>query len=126
MQKALELYYDANGSYPNTASVPHGTCASYGSYARTGAGGYIPGLAPQYMGILPIDPSGRVSALGAAVGCNVGQACYVYYSNGAHYKIITACTIEHTVPTTDPFYDPVHPTYAYMVCDSDLATCNSW
>lgn len=68
---ALELYYDARGSYPSTGGVWRVACpyptggvlpsAWYG-YTRSGSTGYIPDLAPTYIPILPIDPGGQCIA----------------------------------------------------------------
>jgi len=107
MQTAVELYYDDHSSYPSTSTQWWGECDTYGSHALTGATGYIPNLAPAYMGKLPLDPLGH-NANGA--GC-----CYLYISNGTDYKLLAHCTPETGYSTTDYFYDPLRPTWAWQV-----------
>jgi len=79
LQVALELYAsDHGGAYPLTsASAPPalwGNCSSFGSRPNTGATGWIPGLAPAYMPVLPTDPSQTEP-----------YRCYTYRSNGTDY-----------------------------------------
>lgn len=95
--KALELYYDTNGSYPSTGNGWWGNCASYGGYGTSGPSGYIPNLAPTYIPALPLDPK--------YVGTH---GCYLYNSNGADYKLLAHFTVETLcpVPSSDPFWDP--------------------
>src|SRR5680860_400779 len=58
---ALEMYYDDHGSYPLTQSPRWWTVCTngYDPTARetSGPNGYIPNLAPQYISVLPIEPS---------------------------------------------------------------------
>ncbi len=57
VEKALALYYISNnGTYPSTGSQHWGVCSDYGSKTTSGAGGYIPDLAPTYIPVLPTDP----------------------------------------------------------------------
>lgn len=125
MQKALELYYNENGAYPNSGGWRGGgsTCA-YGPYPTTGATGYIPSLAPQYIGVLPLDPR---PATKASPCTNIGQSCYLYNSNGTDYKLISHCGFEGTFPApNEPFYDPIRPTWGIMVCNQGGAGCSVW
>ena len=61
LRTAIELYYNTNGSYPSTgATIPSWRGAlSYGSYG-TGSTGYIPGVVPNYIAVLPLDPKGTL------------------------------------------------------------------
>lgn len=76
IQIALELYYDKYGSYPSTGgtgSWKGGNCITPlgGPFPNTGATGWIPNLAPEFMSILPNDPKPG--------GMYV---CYIYTANG--------------------------------------------
>ncbi|MEO8065695.1 MAG: type II secretion system protein [Candidatus Doudnabacteria bacterium] len=96
---ALAVYYDANNAYPTTSGSWWGNCIGYGAHGTTGASGWIPNLAPTYIGQLPGD----------AIPPNTGK-CYLYQSNGTDYKILAYLTVENCpVPTTDPLYDPARP-----------------
>lgn len=106
VETALEMYYDSNNAYPSNGTW-WGECDSYGSHPLSGSNGYAPNLAPTYMSQLPLDPKGH-NANGA--GC-----CYLYYSNGADYKLLAHCTPETGYSSTDPFYDPVRPTWAWQI-----------
>ena len=107
MQVALEMYYDDHGAYPSV-STWWGECSDYGSHALSGSNGYIPNLAPTYMAQLPLDPRGHNA--GGCTGC-----CYLYYSNGVNYKVLAHGTPETGYLTTDSFYDPIRPTWAWQV-----------
>lgn len=66
VNKAVQLYYADNGSYPNTSS------------AWSGIGGqsnYVPGLVPTYISALPSQPT-------------ITSTVYMYISNGPDYKLI--------------------------------------
>lgn len=102
IRNALELYASSNDfTYPSTGGIANwrGTCATYGSYSNTGAGGYIPNLAPTYIAVLPTDPNPSASN------------CYVYTSNGVGYKFLVLRTIEGVscppLPSSFGFYDPL-------------------
>ncbi len=108
LQTALELYYSDNNAYPSTGGVWYGNSPNAGS--RTN---YIPGLAPQYIQTLPLDPSPAPSACGGWGGA------YLYISDGAGYKLLSHCPQNSSVgstPSTDAFYDPVRSTWAWQVC----------
>ncbi len=99
VEKALQIYLDKNGSYPSTSGAWRGTCTSYGSYPRTGAGAYIPNLAPTYIPILPVDP--------APIGAD---GCYVYNSNGTDFMFMAHTTVETFDPDEFPNVgNPPHP-----------------
>jgi len=87
MQKAVENYATANGSYPSTADAWWGFCATYGSHPQTGATGFIPNVAPTYIPILPVDP--------LPVGTD---RCYLYKSDGINYMILAHMTVESFNP----------------------------
>src|SRR3989338_5409213 len=101
IKKALELYYDDNGSYPNTNyNVGPGQwrtqCASSDSWVTPNlpADQVIKdiyngkGLAPTYISPFPSDP-----ILNAASS----QNCYNYTSNGTDYKLIDTALTDMTL-----------------------------
>ncbi len=109
IQKALEMYYTANGSYPvtNASGVSwQGNCSGYGSHPVSGSNGYVPNLAPTYIPSLPIDPRQTITH----DGTYSAAACYLYSSNGTDYKIIAYETVETVIPTQTnalaDFWDP--------------------
>jgi len=108
---ALELYYSDNQSYPNTNGVGWGEDINNGSHGYSGANGYIPNLAPQYIAKLPSDP---LKNIGQDAGC-VNVSGFIYISNGIDYKLMDHCVVEIAPQTTDQFYDPVRPTWALQV-----------
>ena len=74
---ALEMYYDNNGSYPNSqggAGVWDGYYTCWGDSTPN----WILGLAPQYISQLPREPRNIT---------NCGSQ-YIYNSNGTDYKLI--------------------------------------
>ena len=83
VQLALALYYDSYGSYPTTLGSWWTVCTGgFDPTARTtsGATGYIPSLAPTFIGALPTEPT----------GCTFGWIMgYIYISNGVDYKFAT-------------------------------------
>jgi len=90
VQKALEIYYLANGSYPSTGGGWRGTSPGcYGGYGNNAA----PGLVPTYISVMPEDP--RPS----------GSNCYLYRSDGVDYMFLAHRTIE----SFDPDGPPAHP-----------------
>jgi type II secretory pathway pseudopilin PulG len=86
LQNALELYYTNNNSYPSNSGW-WGNCSDFGSFGTSGAGGWIPNLAPTYISTLPLDPKP-----------NGSSGCYLYYSNGIDYKILAHMTMENSCP----------------------------
>lgn len=116
VQTALELYYNSNNSYPSTGGVWWGVSVNGGNRTTSGANAYIPGLTPSYISTLPTDPS----------GVTTGWSGYLYQSNGSQYKLLSHVTGPESFPTVgQAFYDPVRPTWAWMLCNGDLA-CNTW
>lgn len=131
--KALELYYNTNGAYPCTGNTGIGNCTTdpntvfYGvptsggncglaGITTTGANGYVPGLAPSFIGVLPSDPK---PGTGQCAGYN-------YWSNGKEYKLISNSVSGAGGPETFPsvteqFYNPVAPTTTWMICVGSTA-----
>lgn len=118
IQAPLESYYDSQipKSYPSTTGW-WGTCPSFGSKDVTGSNGWIPNLAPTYIRRLPSDPNPSST-----------DRCYIYYSDGNNYKVLAhnpgpdGCTLGDS---KDTLYDPLRPTWAWMVCSGEPA-CSSW
>lgn len=116
IQTALELYYDANSAYPSTGGSWFGVCVNGGSKTTSGASAYIPGLTPTYMVALPVDP----------LNVRTGWSGYLYRSDGANYKLLDHSIGPESFPSAgQPFYDPVRPTWAWMLCSTNPA-CSSW
>lgn len=119
MQKALEIYYMDNNSYPDTAGAFRGACAVYGPYPTSGPTGYIQNLAPRYISVLPLDPKPITNP----------NLCYLYRSDGQQYKILAHGTTESRVPDSDPFYDIPRSASqnTYGLCYPPGSTaCASW
>lgn len=117
LQTALELYFNDNRAYPIVGSWSGYLTTGCGiSGSLTGSGGYIPNLAPTYIPTLPVDPSRQFG------GCSG----YLYYSDGASYKLLDHATGPESFPTaSQTFYDPQRPGWAWMVC-SGATACSSW
>ncbi len=56
---ALELYYENNNSYPNSGGNWDGYHSCWGDSLLDN---WIPGLAPNYISVLPHDPSNSTTA----------------------------------------------------------------
>lgn len=118
MRNALELYYTDHNSYPlaspgNWGGVSTGPCGP-GNGQTSGANAYIVGLVPTYIAVLPTDPSPPGSCNG-----------YIYNSDGTNYKFLVHNTPESFPGPGGAFYDPVRPTWAWMICSGEPA-CGSW
>jgi prepilin-type N-terminal cleavage/methylation domain-containing protein len=106
---AVELYFAKNDSYPSTSNAWWSTCNGWvGLKGVSGANGWIPNLAPEFMGQLPLDPV-RGTNIGIMTGpsgaADVAQYCYIYRSNGTDYKIASHCAAESgPAGSSDPFY----------------------
>lgn len=122
LQKALEIYYNTNSGYPSTAgawrALPNsgGNCPA-NTVTNSGINGYIPNLAPTFVGFLPADPK---PGAGVCTG-------YAYRSDGINYKILSNSVAgvggPESFPTVgQPFYDPARPTTAWMVTNNASAT----
>ena len=114
LQTALEMYFDSNNAYPSNNNGWWSVCPSYGEHPTSGVNGYIPNLAPTYISTLPIDPQ----------PCSNGDG-YLYNSNGTNYKLLSHRSPESYPSAGAPFYDPVRPTWAWMICSGEPA-CSSW
>lgn len=104
LQTALEFYFDANGSYPNTQ--PDGWWANCsltgipgGNKGISGPNGWIPNLAPTYISVLPVDPT------------SVADYCYFYVGDVNDYKLIAHYRVESGCPLAigDSMRDPIRP-----------------
>ncbi len=137
MKTALEAYKAKNSDYPPTvglAACPDsatvgdgdwcGICTTYnvdGTNTDTGASGYIPGLAPEFIPKLPRDPrESKINSSSAYPLCttDAGSNCYIYNSNGTDYKLLAYCTPEGTMSSNDPYYDSARPDFAWQVTSS--------
>ncbi|MEO6536326.1 MAG: type II secretion system protein [Candidatus Paceibacterota bacterium] len=96
LKLSLELYYDANRAYPNTGGNWYGNCSSWGSKGTTGAGGWIPDLAPTYIPSLPLDPK----PIGTVY-------CYLYRSDGVDYMLLVYNTAETYTATSNKWLRPL-------------------
>ncbi len=75
VQLALELYYDSVGSYPIAARWYGG--APGNCWPGLVTDDWVPGLAPKYIPVLPLDPMPTLCG-----------SVYFYASDGANYKVI--------------------------------------
>lgn len=115
IQTALEMYATDHNAYPVTTTWSS-RCAAW---PDQGGGNVIPGLVPTYIPKMPSDP---------AMDTSGSLCCYLYYSNGADYKLLA-----HNCPTSYAcygsgelkagFYDPVRPTWA---CAAYTAGASGW
>lgn len=83
VKSAIERYKDKNGNYPIADDGWYGKGSEWGKDTSD----WVPGLAPEFIPSLPIDPSGT-------------KAIYLYRSNGADYKLIA-----HLVEDCDSLAD---------------------
>lgn len=89
IQKAVELYYVDNGTYPlppNGSTNWSGNCATFGSSTT-----YIAGIS-NYLSKLPLDPRWTTAD---------SNKCYLYKSTGTDYMAITWNAME-TICGGDP------------------------
>lgn len=127
LQVYLELYRDANGAYPCTATNCTGSPVWFSSDPldqsfNNNNGNWIPGLAPTYIGALPSDPLGGPSTICGGVY----RSAYLYRSdNGTEYTLLSHCAPEGTWVCNNPsqaanpndaFCDISRPTWAFKVC----------
>lgn len=122
IRAALEMYRSSNNTYPSTSSAWWGACSGYGSKPDTGATGYVPNLAPQYIPKLPHDPKEGISNGGCGGGG--GASCYLYKSDGTDFKLLAHCTVEVAASSSDPYYDSVRAGSTYQISSSQ--TSLSW
>ncbi len=114
IRNALNMYYSDKGSYP--LPFPGGSWggASTGSCGSGNSTKYIAGLVPTYIKSLPIDPAGLVPCAG-----------YLYASDGSQYKLLDYQTPGSYPKVGQPFYDPLRPLSAWMLCSGGSA-CSTW
>lgn len=115
LQKALDLYYNTNATFPTTGGLWYGLAdnATTGFKDLSGANGYIPNLAPTFLLKLPVDPSGDTSEWSGIL----------YRSDGENYVILAHENGPKSFPSEgEPFYDPLRPTTAWKVTNNDPAT----
>ena len=80
INKAIQLYYADNGSYPITPAGGSGQPCSgnWCGWDQAGGDNFIPGLSPEYISIIPQLPTS-----------NVNGETYLYRSpSGTDYKLI--------------------------------------
>ncbi|MBI2053977.1 MAG: prepilin-type N-terminal cleavage/methylation domain-containing protein [Candidatus Staskawiczbacteria bacterium] len=121
LQKALAMYYGDNGSFPSTGMGWYSS--EPGDFFSDNGGNYIPGITPTYLSALPRDPQGGTSKIPS---CGSNKAAYLYISDGINYKLLSHCAPNSFPSAGQPFYDPVRPTWAWMVCSGDTTICNTW
>jgi type II secretory pathway pseudopilin PulG len=99
LRSALALYAsDNNGNYPSSGGGWRGVCPGFGGHSTTGAGGYIPSLAPTYISVLPTDPK------------PIGTGnCYLYNSNGIDYMLLAYMTVETYTTSVNRWVRPIEP-----------------
>lgn len=95
VQAAIQRYYDINKSYP-IAYGRRWNCSGRGWHPTSGPNGYIPGLAPDYLISLPLDPKPTSSV-----------NCYLYKSDWTDYMFLIYKTVEGTIP--DELKRPLAP-----------------
>ncbi len=106
LEMALEMYRIDYGTFPSTGGGWWGVCVNGGSRGTTGASGYIPNLAPQYIAVLPIDPR----------NIKTGWSGYLYQSNGTDYKLLDHDIGPESFPSAGKtFYDPSRPTWSWAI-----------
>jgi type II secretion system protein G len=118
LQTALELYYNDHNAYPSTGGQWYSS--ETGDATGDNGGDYIPGLVPNYIGTLPRSPGGPSPSI-----CGPWKNSYLYRSDGTNYKLLAHCAPEGSWNSSNTFYDPVRPTWAWMVC-SDNPACTTW
>lgn len=127
IEVALSYFYDsagANGikSYPSTGGAWYSS--ESGDNVSNNGGDWVPGLAPNYIDALPRNPGG--GEINDNVNCGSGvKSSYRYKSDGHSYKLLAYCSPEATWNSSYTFYDPVRPTWAWMVCAGSTA-CTTW
>ena len=128
IEVALRLYKDLYGEYPSTGSQWWTVCPEYihGGKDVTGANGYVPNLAPEFIPVLPEDPSGCPSVGGAVKG-------YIYRSNGTDYKFASDWLQDHPVKCEpgEKFADAIRPSVdsgpgSYYFCSISTPGAANW
>ncbi len=95
LRDALTAYHIDNGSYPSSSGWQGTACGA----------NYVTGLTPNYIRVLPKDPT-----CGASNCVGGSSKDFLYNSNGTDYKLIVdGCfeTTSYTGTAGQPFTDPV-------------------
>ena len=103
VEEALEMYKADHGTYPKVSGWS-GDAPRYGGHGY-GVDGYIPGLVPDYIQMLPRDPDKQHPT---------GGKGYLYKSDGTDYKFIANKT-PGSFPSSHRFFDPKRADWAYQV-----------
>lgn len=116
LYRAIETYKASETTYPNTGGSLWTYCNPPWAIQKTltGANGYVPNLAPDYLKELPTDPK-RKTNLGSIVNSKetgsttdpLGTYCYYYISNstGTEFKVGAICAAEdEPAPPGHTFY----------------------
>jgi prepilin-type N-terminal cleavage/methylation domain-containing protein len=100
LQTALSIYFNDNGAYPITTPTKvfvEGNCAGVANppwiVKDYGPAGWIPGLVPTYISVLPGDPTPDKNI----------YRCFTYKSDGVSYVVSAYNGIE------SPSYSPTDP-----------------
>jgi prepilin-type N-terminal cleavage/methylation domain-containing protein len=91
VSKALELYFTNNNSYPVASGWWGGTGNCWGTVTND----WVPGLSPDYIKKLPLDP--KPTACGTV---------YLYTSNGTDYKVLAHVPENCENPNMQNIKDP--------------------
>lgn len=123
IRTALEVYYSQNGQYPSTNGSWYSETNNpgvIGGKGYTGANGWIPNFAPQYIAKLPTAGSLLNTE------CPSDIAGWYFVSDGKEYKVKAACLYEEGVANNDlapaPFTDPNGRGATYVIYTPGLAT----
>ncbi len=97
VNKAVQLYYDDNGSYPSTGGM-NTVYMDPGCKTATApdqvTSDWVPGLvAGKYIAALPKDPL----PTDVVAGYKSGGACYMYSSDGKYYILSAWSTVENPI-----------------------------
>lgn len=93
MQVALEYYYAVNRSYPNSNGSWITECVEFNGTGNN----VIPGLVPNYISRIPVDPKSAPVHAVAPVNRPAWSDCYLYMSyNGIDYAFIAHGISEFT------------------------------
>ncbi len=115
MQVALEYYYAVNRAYPNSNGAWVTECTEFNNTGNN----VIPGLVPNYISRIPVDPKSAPVHAVAPVYRPAWQDCYLYISyNGVDYAFIAHNMSEFTQADYAKYpelIDPLRPTWAWKV-----------
>ncbi len=114
LKTALESYFDDNGGYPSTSGSWRSKCSSWGSYTDTTT---IPGLTPNYLQSIPVDPLNPLSNTGSV-------NCLLYASDGIGYSAMYYSSTEPAV-SSSIFYSGYYKGTNWGIC-SGGTYCTSW